>query len=196
VIRREPRRDLPSGRVRIIGGALRNSRLDVPAQAGLRPTPERVRETVFNWLAPLISGARCLDVCAGTGALGIEALSRGAASVVFVERDAQVARALSGNLVRLKTVGGTVDTTSAQDYLRGAAQRFDVVFLDPPFALDLWSALAQQLEAGGWLAPAALIYVESPRTAVPVLPAQWQVHREAVAGAVRYALYRHVPAGS
>jgi 16S rRNA (guanine966-N2)-methyltransferase len=195
-MRREPRRDLPSGRVRIIGGALRNSRLDVPAQAGLRPTPERVRETVFNWLAPLISGARCLDVCAGTGALGIEALSRGAASVVFVERDAQVARALSGNLVRLKTVGGTVDTTSAQDYLRGAAQRFDVVFLDPPFALDLWSALAQQLEAGGWLAPAALIYVESPRTAVPVLPAQWQVHREAVAGAVRYALYRHVPAGS
>jgi 16S rRNA (guanine966-N2)-methyltransferase len=195
-MRREPRRDLPSGRVRIIGGALRNSRLDVPAQAGLRPTPERVRETVFNWLAPLISGARCLDVCAGTGALGIEALSRGAASVVFVERDAQVARALSGNLVRLKTVGGTVDTTSAQDYLRGAAQRFDVVFLDPPFALDLWSAVAQQLEAGGWLAPAALIYVESPRTAVPVLPAQWQVHREAVAGAVRYALYRHVPAGS
>ncbi|HEY9510947.1 MAG TPA: 16S rRNA (guanine(966)-N(2))-methyltransferase RsmD [Rhodanobacter sp.] len=194
-MRREPRRDLPSGRVRIIGGALRNSRLDVPAQAGLRPTPERVRETVFNWLAPLISGARCLDVCAGTGALGIEALSRGAASVVFIERDAQVARALSGNLVRLKTVGGTVDTTSAQDYLRGAAQRFDVVFLDPPFALDLWSALAQQLEAGGWLAPAALIYVESPRTAVPVLPAQWQVHREAVAGAVRYALYRHVPAG-
>jgi 16S rRNA (guanine966-N2)-methyltransferase len=114
-MRREPRRDLPSGRVRIIGGALRNSRLDVPAQAGLRPTPERVRETVFNWLAPLISGARCLDVCAGTGALGIEALSRGAASVVFVERDAQVARALSGNLVRLKTVGGTVGTTSAQD---------------------------------------------------------------------------------
>ena len=195
-MRREPRRDLPSGRVRIIGGALRNSRLDVPAQAGLRPTPERVRETVFNWLAPLISGARCLDMCAGTGALGIEALSRGAASVVFIERDAQVARALSANLVRLKTAGGTVGTTSAQDYLRGAAQPFDVVFLDPPFALDLWSALAQQLEVGGWLAPAALIYVESPRTAVPVLPAQWQVHREAVAGAVRYALYRHVPAGS
>jgi 16S rRNA (guanine966-N2)-methyltransferase len=89
-----------------------------------------------------------------------------------------------------------VVATSAQDYLRGPAQPFDVVFLDPPFALDLWSALAQQLEAGGWLAPTALIYVESPRAAVPVLPAQWQVHREAVAGAVRYALYRHVPAGS
>jgi 16S rRNA (guanine966-N2)-methyltransferase len=192
-MRRATRPDVLSGHVRIIGGTLRNSRLEVPAQAGLRPTPERVRETVFNWLAPLISGARCLDVCAGTGALGIEALSRGAASVKFVERDAQVARALGNNLVRLRTSGGTVDPISAQDYLRGAAQPFDVVFLDPPFALDLWSALAQQLEVGGWLAPAALIYVESPRAAVPVLPAQWQVHREAMAGAVRYALYRRVP---
>jgi len=191
-MRRATRPDAPSGQVRIIGGALRNSRLEVPALAGLRPTPERVRETVFNWLAPLITGARCLDVCAGTGALGIEALSRGAVSVKFVERDAQVARALGSNLVRLKTSGGTVDPISAQDYLRGAAQPFDVVFLDPPFALDLWSALAQQLEVGGWLAPAALIYVESPRAAVPVLPARWQVHREATAGAVRYALYRRV----
>jgi 16S rRNA (guanine966-N2)-methyltransferase len=191
-MRRAPRPDAPSGRVRIIGGALRNSRLEVPALAGLRPTPERVRETVFNWLAPLIAGARCLDVCAGTGALGIEALSRGAASVMFVEREAQAARALGANLARLKTTGGMVVATSAQDYLRGPAQPFDVVFLDPPFALDLWSALAQQLEVGGWLAPAALIYVESPRAAVPVLPAQWQVHREAMAGAVRYALYRRV----
>jgi 16S rRNA (guanine966-N2)-methyltransferase len=191
-MRRATRPDALSGHVRIIGGTLRNSRLEVPAQVGLRPTPERVRETVFNWLAPLIAGARCLDVCAGTGALGIEALSRGAASVKFVERDAQVARALGSNLVRLKTSGGTVDPISAQDYLRGAAQPFDVVFLDPPFALDLWSALAQQLEVGGWLAPAALIYVESPRAAIPALPAQWQVHREAVAGGVRYALYRRV----
>lgn len=191
-MRRATRPDAPSGHVRIIGGTLRNSRLEVPALAGLRPTPERVRETVFNWLAPLIAGARCLDVCAGTGALGIEALSRGAASVQFVERDAQVARALGSNLVRLKTSGGMVDPISAQDYLRGAAQPFDVVFLDPPFALDLWSALAQQLEVGGWLAPAALIYVESPRATLPVLPARWQVHREAMAGAVRHALYRRV----
>lgn len=194
-MRREPRLDARAGRVRIIGGTLRNSRLEVPEVAGLRPTPERVRETVFNWLAPLISGARCLDLCAGTGALGIEALSRGAGSVVLVERDPQVARALDSNLARLGASAGTVRAGSAQDYLRGAAQPFDVVFLDPPFALGLWSTLAQQLQDGGWLAPAALIYVESPHTAVPVLPAQWRVHRQATAGAVRYALYRQAAAG-
>lgn len=195
-MRQQGRRDSPSGQVRIIGGTLRNSRLHVPDQAGLRPTPERVRETVFNWLAPVIAGARCLDMCAGTGALGIEALSRGAASVVFVERDPHVARALGDNLARLKAGNGTVVTCLAQDYLRGVGQAFDVVFLDPPFALELWSTLAQQLDAGGWLAPGALIYVESPRDAVPVLPTRWQVHRQAVAGAVRYALYRPVPSGS
>ncbi len=194
--RLDARHGAPPGRVRIIGGSLRNSRLEVPGLAGLRPTPERVRETVFNWLAPVIAGARCLDLCAGTGALGIEALSRGAASVQFVERDPQAAQALSANLARLKASGGVVNTGNAQDYLRGSAQQpYDAVFLDPPFALDLWAALAQQLEAGGWLAHAALVYVESPRDAVPMLPAQWRVHREAMAGAVRYALYRHTPLG-
>src|ERR1700743_784355 len=97
-----------SGRIRIIGGHLRNSRLDVPDLPGLRPTAERVRETLFNWLTPVISGARCLDLCAGTGALGIEALSRGAGSVQFVERDGRVAQALRGNLERLKMPGGEV----------------------------------------------------------------------------------------
>ncbi len=194
-MRRDPHRAAPSGRVRIIGGSLRNSRLDVPELPGLRPTPERVRETVFNWLASVIAGARCLDVCAGTGALGIEALSRGAASVVFVERDVLAARALSANLVRLKTAGAVVNIASAQDYLRGAAQPFDIVFLDPPFALDLWAALAQRLATEGWLAPAALVYVESPPDAPLLLPVSWQVHREAVAGAVRYALYRPTASG-
>ena len=194
-MRHDPHHAAASGRVRIIGGSLRNSRLDVPDLAGLLPTPDRVRETVFNWLAPVIAGARCLDLCAGTGALGIEALSRGAAGVQFVERDAYVARTLSANLARLKVADAPVAAASAQDYLRGAAQRFDVVFLDPPFALELWSALARQLDVAGWLAPGALIYVESPRDAVPILPAHWQLHREAVAGAVRYALYRAAPSG-
>src|SRR5574337_1194655 len=106
-----------SGRIRIIGGSLRNSRLEVPQLPGLRPTPERVRETLFNWLAPVLDGARCLDLCAGTGALGIEALSRGAASVQFVERDAQAAQALYANLARLKSVGGQVATLEAQAFL-------------------------------------------------------------------------------
>ncbi|AGG90104.1 16S rRNA (guanine(966)-N(2))-methyltransferase RsmD [Rhodanobacter denitrificans] len=178
------------GRIRIIGGSLRNSRLEVPNLPGLRPTAERVRETLFNWLAPVIDGARCLDLCAGTGALGIEALSRGAAAVQFVERDARAAQALRANLARLKADGGQVAALEAEAFLRGTAQPCDVVFLDPPFALELWPALARQLEQGGWLAARAWIYVESPRGPAPALPPNWQLHREGQAGEVRFALYR------
>lgn len=179
-----------SGRIRIIGGNLRNSRLQVPDLPGLRPTPERVRETLFNWLAPMIEGARCLDLCAGTGALGIEACSRGAACVQFVERDARATQALRENLARLKVNIGQVALLDASQFLQGAAQPCDLVFLDPPFALDLWTVLARQLEQGGWLLPQALVYVESPGHGVPDLPANWQLHREARAGEVRFALYR------
>ena len=179
-----------AGRIRIIGGNLRNSRLQVPELPGLRPTPERVRETLFNWLAPVIEGSRCLDLCAGTGALGIEACSRGAARVQFVERDAGALQALRENLVRLKVEVGQVALLDAGRFLQGTAQPYDLVFLDPPFALDLWPALARQLEHGGWLASKALIYVESPSDVVPELPASWQLHREARAGDVRFALYR------
>ena len=178
------------GRVRIIGGSLRNSRLQVPELPGLRPTPERVRETLFNWLAPVLEGARCLDLCAGTGALGIEACSRGASSVQFVERAARAAQALRENLVRLKVEAAQVSTLDAAAFLRGTAQAFDVVFLDPPFASALWAELAHHLEAGGWLAANALIYVESARVGVSGLPANWVTHREARAGQVRFALYR------
>jgi len=178
------------GRIRIIGGSLRNSRLDVPDLPGLRPTAERVRETLFNWLAPVIDGARCLDLCAGTGALGIEALSRGAASVQFVERDARAAQALRDNLARLKATGGQVAVLDAGLFLHGAPQAQDLVFLDPPFVLGLWSALARQLEQGGWLAAQAWVYVESPRAAAPALPPNWQLYREGHAGEVRFALYR------
>ncbi|WP_108470761.1 16S rRNA (guanine(966)-N(2))-methyltransferase RsmD [Rhodanobacter thiooxydans] len=183
-------RKAAAGRIRIIGGSLRNSRLDVPDLSGLRPTPERVRETLFNWLAPVIDGARCLDLCAGTGALGIEALSRGAASVQFVERDARAAQALRANLARLKTEAGQLAVLDAGLFLQGAAHPYDLVFLDPPFALELWPALARQLEQGGWLAARGLIYVESPRGLAPALPPNWQLHREGQAGEVRFALYR------
>ncbi len=184
------------GRIRIIGGHLRNSRLDVPDLPGLRPTAERVRETLFNWLLPVISGARCLDLCAGTGALGIEALSRGAGGVQFVERDARAAQALRDNLARLKAPGGQVATADALAFLQGSPQPYGLVFLDPPFAQDLWTPLAQRLEQGGWLTPAAWIYVESPRQAAPALPASWTVHREGVAGDVRYALFRRTAAAT
>ncbi len=180
------------GRVRIIGGSLRNSRLDVPELAGLRPTAERVRETLFNWLAPTIAGARCLDLFAGTGALGIEALSRGAGSALLVERDERAARALRDNLARLRLSQASVLAQEAQILLRQPSGRgqFDLVFLDPPFALALWTPVAQLLEQGGWLAPSAWIYVESPRQAAPALPANWLPHRQGQAGEVAYALYR------
>jgi 16S rRNA (guanine966-N2)-methyltransferase len=179
-----------SGRIRIIGGHLRNSRLNVPDLPGLRPTPERVRETLFNWLAPTIAGVRALDLCAGTGALGIEALSRGAAAVQFVEPEAAAAEALRGNLARLKAAGGEVACTDAARFLQRVPQSFGLVFLDPPFALQLWAPLAQQLERGGWLVPSAQIYVESPRDLTPELPSNWVLHREGHAGEVRFALYR------
>jgi 16S rRNA (guanine966-N2)-methyltransferase len=180
------------GRIRIIGGHLRNSRLSVPDLPGLRPTPERVRETLFNWLAPTMAGVRALDLCAGTGALGIEALSRGAVTVQFVEPDASAADALRGNLARLKANGGDVAGVDAIRFLQRAPEPFGLVFLDPPFTLQLWAPLAQKLEEGGWLTAAAQIYVESPRGQIPVLPANWTLHREGHAGEVRFALYRRI----
>ncbi|GLQ50135.1 16S rRNA (guanine(966)-N(2))-methyltransferase RsmD [Dyella flava] len=181
-----------SGRIRIIGGHLRNSRLNVPDLPGLRPTPERVRETLFNWLAPTIAGVQALDLCAGTGALGIEALSRGAETVQFVEPDASAADALRDNLSRLKAHGGEVASVDAVRFLQRTPQRFGLVFLDPPFALQLWAPLTRTLEEGGWLAAAAQIYVESPRGQAPAVPANWALHREGHAGEVRYALYRRI----
>ncbi|MCX7513109.1 16S rRNA (guanine(966)-N(2))-methyltransferase RsmD [Frateuria sp. STR12] len=182
-----------NGRIRIIGGSLRNSRLEVPDLPGLRPTPERVRETLFNWLAPMLAGVRALDLCAGTGALGIEAISRGAGTVRFVERDARAAQALRANLARLKTGDGAVTVADAAAFLDGTPTPFGLVFLDPPFADDLWPALARKLEAHGWLAEQAWIYVESPRDHAPALPSNWTLHREGRAGEVRHALYRRCP---
>jgi 16S rRNA (guanine966-N2)-methyltransferase len=180
-----------SGKLRIIGGMLRGSKLAVTNLDGLRPTPDRVRETLFNWLAPFIDGACCLDLFAGTGALGIEALSRGAARVDFVERDVRLAQVLREDLARLKQESGRVHNADALSVLGEApAQGYDIVFIDPPFALNLWDESARRLEAHAWLAPHALIYIESPAEQALNLPQVWQTHREGCAGAVRYALYR------
>ncbi|TDR40458.1 16S rRNA m(2)G-966 methyltransferase [Tahibacter aquaticus] len=178
------------GKIRIIGGHLRNSRLAVPDLPGLRPTPERVRETLFNWLNAYVGGARCLDLFAGTGALGMEALSRGAAEVVFVERDAGAAAALRDNLLRLKQARGRVANDDALGWLRRETSTFDLVFLDPPFAAGLWAEAANLLQQRGLLAPAALIYVESPADIEPPLPADWLLHRQGRSGEVRHVLYR------
>ena len=148
---------LGAGKLRIVGGSLRGSKLAIDDAAGLRPTPDRVRETLFNWLAPTIAGARCLDLFAGTGALGIEALSRGAARVDFVERDARLAQQLRDNLVRLKQTDAGVRNADALSLLAEPPQlAYDLVFIDPPFDAELWDATTQRLEAQGWLSANAL----------------------------------------
>ncbi len=181
------RTSLP-GQVRIIGGMLRGSRLAVPELPGLRPTPSRVRETLFNWLAPVLPGARCLDLYAGSGALGIEALSRGAREVCFIERNGRLADALRANLKRLRQPGGRVIDSDALAFLAGVPEPFDVVFLDPPYAADAWQAAAQAVSP--WLSPGARVYVEYPSASPePSLPAHWQPLRRGRAGQVAFALY-------
>ena len=182
------------GSLRIVAGNLRGSRLAVPDVKGLRPTPDRVRETLFNWLAPVIVGARCLDLYAGTGALGIEALSRGAASCVFVERERGLYELLRQNLTRLRIAGARVVNGDAQGFLATPppAEVFDLVFLDPPFVANLWTSAASQLEQAGWLCAGAYIYVETPLDAVFESPAGWSPYREGHAGTVRFALYRRL----
>jgi 16S rRNA (guanine966-N2)-methyltransferase len=179
-----------AGRLRIVAGNWRSRLLDIADVEGLRPTSERVRETLFNWLAPRIHGARCLDAYAGTGALGLEALSRGAGSVVFVERAALAAKQLQRNIDLLDARGATVFQQHALDYLRDAATGpFDVVFLDPPFAADLVEETCRLLDNRRLLADDALVYLELPRKgAPPRLPAGWQVEKDKTAGNVRYML--------
>ena len=182
------------GSLRIVAGNLRGSRLAVPDITGLRPTSDRVRETLFNWLAPIIDGARCLDLYAGTGALGIEALSRGAASCVFVERDRGLCELLRQNLSRLHVDAARVVNDDAQVYLAAPApaEAFDLAFLDPPFAANLWTVAAQRVEQGGWLRAGAHVYVETAAATVFDAPACWSLQREGRAGAVRFALYRRL----
>jgi len=186
-MRRNP--DHSPGKLRIIGGRLRGSRLEIPDAPGLRPTPDRVRETLFNWLMPIIEGAQCLDLFAGTGALGIEALSRGAAAVDFVETDTRLAQSLRATLSRLKQ-DATVFRADAAAFLAEGPKQYDVVFLDPPFAAQLWTPIAQQLLQHGRLKTDAWLYVECPADDIPSLPDDFRLHREGIAGAVRYALYR------
>jgi 16S rRNA (guanine966-N2)-methyltransferase len=162
---------------------------DVP---GLRPTSERIRETLFNWLAPHIAGAHCLDLFAGTGALGLEALSRGAASATFVERSKRAVATLRDNVSALDADGATVLEADAFDYLlQGNSEHFDLVFLDPPFAADALGELCRLLDEGPLLASGAHVYIEEDRTRPKVeLPGAWQVVRTKEAGNVRYSLAR------
>lgn len=174
---------------RIIAGRWRSRRLAFPPRPGVRPTGDRIRETLFNWLQPVIPGARCLDLFAGSGALGLEALSRGAAEAVFVDRDPACIEAIGRHLQTLGAEGAERVTADAAAWLRGPARAFDVVFLDPPFDSGLLVECCELLAAGGWVTPGGRIYLEhAAATPPPALPAGWRLLRSARAGAVRYHL--------
>jgi 16S rRNA (guanine966-N2)-methyltransferase len=190
--RGDVRRGAAARVLRIIGGTWRGRKLRFPAGTDIRPTPDRVRETLFNWLGTRIAGARCLDLFAGSGALGLEALSRGAAHVTFVEQDVRAARELALRLVEWQAEGGRVVRADALRFLAGPAEPFAVVFLDPPFASELLPRAAGALAAHGWLAPGALMYVESAaRGELPPLPADWRLLKAKQAGEVGYYLFAH-----
>jgi 16S rRNA (guanine966-N2)-methyltransferase len=177
---------LPRGRnrVRIIAGKWRSRIVKFPAAAQLRPTPDRVRETLFNWLGQRLDGLSCVDLFAGSGALGFEALSRGAARVVMIERDRSVAAALRQSAASLDAADAEVVEGDAIAWLARSAERFDVAFVDPPYASNLAMAALEALPSR--LRPGARAYVESPEPLAP--PPPWRVLREDRAGAVRYAL--------
>ena len=193
--KRRGNRGSPPGRLRIVAGKWRSRLLPVADVDGLRPTSERVRETLFNWLAPVIDGARCLDLFAGTGALGFEALSRGAGCVDFVETAATAAAQLRENIKLLDAAGADVRQLDAFEFIRqrDAQPTYDVVFLDPPFADARYEELCRLLEERGLLAPGALVYIEQDRSqSLPNLPAGWRVRKEKTAGNVRYSLIETV----
>ncbi|MBI3772340.1 MAG: 16S rRNA (guanine(966)-N(2))-methyltransferase RsmD [Gammaproteobacteria bacterium] len=178
-----------SGQLRIIGGEWRGRKLSFPTADDLRPTPDRVRETLFNWLQGIIEGARCLDLFAGSGALGLEALSRGASEVVFVEQNPRVADQIRQHLITLNSTCGRVITSDAFSFLRGPVTPFDVIFLDPPYRLDCLTQCCELLTERGWLKDGARIYLESPsKQGPPALPPNWNLLRSKTAGDVGYHL--------
>jgi 16S rRNA (guanine966-N2)-methyltransferase len=180
----------PERTLRIIAGQWRGRKFRFPP-IDIRPTPDRVRETLFNWLQTRIEGARCLDLFAGSGALGLEALSRGAAEVTFIEQERTATKAIEKLLIDWQASGGHVLCADALGFLaaRPPARPFNVVFLDPPYGSSALAACARRLEAG-WLAPGARIYVErARRDTLPALPPAWLELRSGHAGEVGYHLF-------
>lgn len=177
------------GQVRIIGGQWRGRKIVVPDVLDLRPTPDRVRETLFNWLSSTISGAHCLDAFAGSGALGFEALSRGAAHVVMVDQSTAVVTLLKQELAMFKAENADIYAATMPAQLKKPMKPFDIVFLDPPFSHDLLLPTCQYLEENGLLAAHALIYLEAKTTLdETALPANWRIIKSKKAGQVAYHL--------
>ncbi|MCV6589200.1 MAG: 16S rRNA (guanine(966)-N(2))-methyltransferase RsmD [Marinobacterium sp.] len=187
-------RNTPVSTLRIVGGQWRGRKIPFPAIDGLRPTPDRVRETLFNWLQSQIAGAHCLDLYTGSGALGLEALSRGAASCTFVDRDSQVIRQLGDNLKLLGSGDAELVQAGADQWLamQSAASRrpFDIVFMDPPFRQNRVAADCALLAEKGLLADSAIVYVETESDLTdPGVPVTWHEHRHKKAGQVSSRLF-------
>lgn len=188
------------GEVRIIGGLWRGRKLPVLNSQGLRPTGDRVKETLFNWLMPYITDSRCLDCFAGSGSLGLEALSRQAKRVVFVELNKTVANQIIKNLQLLKCEQGEVVIQNSLDFLKqpknpphfepAGKDKFDIVFIDPPFHFNLAQQTVFLLEQNYWLNPNALIYIETEKDNHLNIPTNWLLLKEKITGMVSYRLYR------
>jgi len=177
--------------LRIIGGKWRGRKATFPDSEGLRPTSDRVRETLFNWLAPVITDARCLDLFSGSGALSFEALSRGAEHVTLIDASSKVSRQLQNNLHELQCENAKVLTTNAINWLKEeniTEKPFDVVFLDPPFNQQLMAPSCELLESQGLVEEGSYIYIETEANLPLHLPQSWHIHREKKAGQVAYYL--------
>jgi 16S rRNA (guanine966-N2)-methyltransferase len=177
--------------VRIIGGKWRRRLLPVLDEEGFRPTPDRVRETLFNWLDPIIQDTRCCDLFAGTGVLGLEALSRGAKEVLFIEKNPKALAQLKQSIAKLSAAPAEVLQTNALEWLNKTAPKsFDVIFCDPPYALQIWDQCLQLVEQFNWLADEGLIYLEHPRNENPPNFAHWEIVKQSFAGNVVYYLLK------
>ena len=181
-------------KLRIIGGEWRSRQIVFEDAPGLRPTPARVRETLFNWLQADIPNSRCLDLFAGSGALGFEAASRGAKSVVQVENNPQTCQKLRENSAMLKAAQIKLMQMEVAGFIRQCSEPFDLIFLDPPFGQGLVEPICQQLQQAGLLAPHGKIYLETERNMLlQGLPENWLALKDKTAGEVRYSLYQHLP---
>jgi len=180
------------GRLRIVAGKWRSRLLPVTDIEGLRPTPERIRETLFNWLSDEISGRHCLDPFAGTGALAFEALSRGAASATLIDKSPRVVEALQSSAALLEADNARIECADGLSFMQQAAsRRYDIVFLDPPFAGDSVEECCRLLQSNGWLTDRAIVYIEQEKSRpLPELPQGWTLTKENRAGNVRFMLAR------
>lgn len=183
-----------SNQLRVIGGRWRGRKLRFAEGRGLRPTPDRVRETLFNWLMPHLPGARCLDLFTGSGALAFEALSRGAAQVVMIDNNARVVSQIRENLSLLENVNTELIQADSVKWLKqDATHTFNIVFLDPPYTDKVLPECINLLEQGNWLANNAWIYIELPANDdLPELPDNWQWYRNKNAGQVGYHLAHRI----